>query len=467
MLPMAWVSSVRTLAVWMQLGLWGLGLAACSASPVAPDRDPAAPLLPDKSDASTADEDASTGPRCEPPEFLIIQPKGTEASIRMGWRGVGHNVRLNDGVSTAVRLFDCSDDCRTCRFSGPVPVPNSAVDNQRCTLATAKKCSSDDACGSNDVCRYFLGPSVNVSMPGEIRLSAVAYFEPLETKVTNGSILDESPIQGTLDLVTGQSTISSLNIKIATALFGAKCVGDPTPFDGPLSGSCEGVAPYIGPPIACDVSGIGPDGNRSSYECPQWGGDVVPVAIQLAPLKTTDQTWQLEADSPDCGSAPGKKCFCGTCDDPPNKMCHRDIDCAGRCEPAVGTKPDACKVPGLGCYAFPDLPGCDATCFETDEERGVGRCTVRLEGSAVPTLHLDNGSCFTDDGVLGAGIRAKGMADSFDKDGVANVTMAALACMPPSNSAVVGQAFGLPGPASIELPVISTLVGGDGSWRSK
>jgi hypothetical protein len=71
-----------------------------------------------------------------------------------------------------------------------------------------------------------------------------AYFEPLVGP-------EPSPVQGVLDLLTGETDMPALNLVIQVNLGGAcvDCQGDITPRDGMRQGVCMGTT------TACDTNG--------------------------------------------------------------------------------------------------------------------------------------------------------------------------------------------------------------------
>lgn len=360
----------------------------------------------------------------------------------MGWSGLGHKIRLADGIEFGMEVFGCDDRCEECRFSGPVRTPKAGIVHQRCVGATENTCSSDEDCGSNGKCRYYLGPNFDLKITDDLALCSLAFFEPLENAIPNGERLDSAPVQGIMNLKSGKSTVTSMNMRIYSALICGECGNDPTVGDGLLGGTCSTLTRFGQP---CDVVATSPTGKRVSYECPPVGDPALGIAVQMAPLSTDSIVWTLTSDSPKCAGESGSRCWCGICDDPPDRMCRRDADCIGTCQPAPRTKPDAC-VQGI--------PYANAACSITDQERNIGSCTAQISDSIFTTP----AGCFGGDGVLDTKIAAVGDYQAFDENGVATATLAGLACMPQSASAQIGDALGLPGPASVEIPMTVTIL---------
>jgi hypothetical protein len=160
------------------------------------------------------------------------------------------------------------------------------------------------------------------------------------------------------------------------------------------------------------------------------------------------ETRLLDAASPGCSGAPGKKCFC----------------------PADGqvTQPNACiddlEVEGDGTL-------CAADGASSDE----GHCTEGPvdQSCAIETFRgcLGNGDCpapgdscvaserpcFLDNGAVGGSVTAVGEPDPPDTNGVAHPTFAALFCVGKTNAAV-NAAAGLPGLGRIALPLTTTEI---------
>jgi hypothetical protein len=438
-------------------------VAACSQSTVfSPDLDAKPPGS--RTDGGVTPPDGGEGDgsgSCTPPTHLIIEVNGSDSKLRMGWTGLGHNIKIGNGVETAVELFGCTDNCTQCRFSGPVDVPDATLNHQRCVGATHIECDSDADCTGQGTgkCRYFLGPNIDVSLSGELELCALVHFEDLASPIPNGPRSDASAVQGSVNLVTGETTLNSMNVRLYTSLLWGcgVCSNDDTLGDGQLDGICT-TKGFLDAPVArngepCDNQGTSASGQRGSYECPPHEMNYnLGVPTQIGPLSTSDFEWTLTNDSPSCGAEPGSRCWCGLCDDPADQPCRSDSDCNGTCGPVNTTKPDACVQPGSLPFLVP------AACNVNDEEHNTGTCTATLLGGP---FTAPSSACFGDDGVVNQKLRAFGDPGEFDATGTSQSTIAGLACLPNSANATIATGLGLAGPAVFELPIKTTIVGGD------
>ena len=436
-----------------------LVLSCSQSSTHPPDRFARPPVPPDDAgveDASLA-EDASV---CTPPSHLLIEVLGSESELRLGWSGFGHIIKLNDGVQTAVELFDCSEDCQRCRFTGPVPVPGGSINHKRCLGATHVECDSDEDCSGEGAgqCRYFVGPATQIAFTESIVLCALVHFEALPNPIPNGSRDDASAIQGFVDLETGASTLNSMNVRLFTNGCGS-CLNDDVVGDGNFDGTCS-IKGFLGEPIGrdgepCDTQATS-DGKPVSYECAAPLLDASSgVPTQIGPLTTGKFERTLTVDSPPCDAEDGSYCWCGECTLGPKTPCSRDSECAlGTCGPALGTKPDACEI---GMDPEATVPG---TCEIDDPERNTGTCPayLRFGDLALPATT----SCFGDGGQLGQSISALGKKGAFNEEGVSLSTIAGIACLPRSSNEGIANALGLAGPGLFEFPIRTTILrGGD------
>ncbi|MCA9582351.1 MAG: hypothetical protein KC416_11190 [Myxococcales bacterium] len=379
------------------------------------------------------------GGACVPPGHLLMRMVGDQGRILLGWSGVGHDILQFSTDSTfAVEVFDCDDECGSCRIRGPVPLsdlsfdtpPTGAVKSQRCTNDTAKTCDADDECGEGGLCRHFLSPTsgfsvginakefgfpVDFFVTGQVCTSV--YFDFLDQPLQGG---DRSPVQGTVDLREGSfELISGLVRAQSVAGLGAfgetlapgtslafgecsSCDGDTEFYDGKRDGVCRG-GPRDG--LGCDVHAVFPGGKTGSYDCAPAGLEMDPnvVSIQLGPMRTSSVEWSLDGEgSPPCGLEPDKKCWCGICKDPPGVPCHVGRECNdGVCHPAPNSRPQSAEC---------------GTCTPVDKNRGVGKCD-------------DGRSCFVGGGVIGSRIAAYG-GGATEPGVLTEVTGASLSCVP-------------------------------------
>ncbi|MCA9581800.1 MAG: hypothetical protein KC416_08385 [Myxococcales bacterium] len=478
----------------MPLALCVLGTWACSKESSASGKTDAAPPITQK-DAGTGRTDAAA---CKAPSHLILRIIGTGGDLRIGTTGLGHGLlEFSSDPSFVLETVDCSDDCSECDMRGPVPLdqlPQGAaqgglVDSRRCVNDTSKACASDGDCGEGGTCRFFLGPGnelafdtiinpakllglglgLGTGLPDQdliVQASgcSTTFFQNLEEPLESTG--QTFPVQGRLNLAEGAFNVYSANVALDAALGVAfegmeviqagcsQCVGDKSFYDGVEDGKCSG-GRNAGK--ACDVHAVYPGGYLSSYDCPPTktelnGESIEPVGVQLGPFSEKGLEWELEADSPDCGGASGKKCWCGICAEPLGRPCHVDRDCGeGGCFPSPLGRPAACDA-----------------CAITDEEHGFGVC-----GNGTP--------CFGGDGVIGSKIAAFGQPGKFE-NGSALVTVGTLSCAPgvdaelmqadggfdadagaqvPLPKLLLNLLLGLTGPMSVELQFAVTQVGGE------
>jgi hypothetical protein len=248
-----------------------------------------------------------------------------------------------------------------------------------------------------------------------LQTCTVAYFEPVAGP-------DPSPVQGVMDLQTGESDLAVLNILIALAIEDCvDCQGDPMPFDGVAGGKCGGTG------RACDINGIGTViPSSTSFDCPPSPGQST-IVLGTNGTSTSSVGWTMDATRPPCTatSATGKRCWCGVCSN--GAPCIAGKDCPdGVCGAAKGPAPSS----------FPWNVAnnmCTGTC-------NWNAATQRGTCSNEPTR-----SCYTDTDPM----VATGTAEVHDGFYIAQ--LANLVCMPSFNTGVGLSAFvdaigGFPGP---------------------
>ncbi|MCA9581898.1 MAG: hypothetical protein KC416_08885, partial [Myxococcales bacterium] len=402
--------------------------------------------------------DASKKPtQCTPPTHLVFETLPDGADIKVGWTGVSHGIGLPSGVQYATEVFDCDDACRECQFSGPVPVPGQIDPGRRCATDSTKRCANDDECGAGG-CRTYYGAGIQTkvdSPPIKLDVCAMNMFEPLDAPIANGNRMDNSPLQGTIDLVSGTLEFTSFRLRSVQYLGVCNvCNGDATAADGKAEGTCTTGLPFQ-PPPKCDANSTLGDTAKLSLDCPY----LVPLSdfpMQVAPLATRSLEWELEEGSPECGAAPGKKCWCGTCAHDSAMACHLDTDCGkdGDCIPAGAMKPSSCAKFEWGVGHKTDV------CKVKDTERNVGICEGRIPSDAA--FLRENTSCFGGEGQLGATIRVFGQAQPF-KDGETTMQLGSLTCFPKTTNETVNSTAGFPGVGALELATKVVVIGGDES----
>jgi hypothetical protein len=357
-----------------------------------------------------------TGSAAACPTYLDLELIGADSRFDPGWTGNAHGVGLPTGSQLSVKIDECDPECRRCRFHGPVrgDPATTPVITQRCLKKVSKVCAADLDCGADGPCR-FVFPPIASQLP--LNTCALAYLEP----VVNS---DPSPVQGVMDLATGESDLSVLNLLITLAFENCvDCQGDAMPFDGVAGGKCGGTG------AACDVSGIGTGiASSTSYDCPPSPG-LSTIVLGTNGTSTSSVGWTMDPTTrPLCTAttATGKHCWCGMCSD--GKPCISRKDCAdgGACGAAASPMPASLpwKVANNSCTG---------TCNWVAATQS-GKC------SNDPKL-----SCFPDTDPM----VATGLAEVHDGFYIAQ--LANLICMPSFNvgtpiSAIVDQLGGFPGP---------------------
>jgi hypothetical protein len=156
---------------------------------------------------------------------------------------------------------------------------------------------------------------------------------------------DTSPVQGVIDLATGDVTMQVLNLDFD--LGGGhgsngvcdQCIGDPVPNDGVKGGTCTTTN------LPCDKNGDAISGMpaETSYDCPAVSDGLPPFAIPAGSPSTQTTQWTMDATRPKCtgsGASLANSCWCGICSD--GTPCIENSQC-----------PDnVCGVPTVGGAQF-------------------------------------------------------------------------------------------------------------------
>jgi hypothetical protein len=370
-------------------------------------------------------------PRLEPigdapelvcPTFLDLEFDGKNSRFDPGWTGRTHGVGLPEQSRLSVKIDECDAECRRCKFRGPVrgdPVKTPVI-NQRCLNSVSRICATDADCGPDNVdgpCRFMFPPIASL----ESNTCTIAYFEP------RAADADPSPVQGFIDLKTGEADMPVLNIHLSVSVGNCQdCNGDRIPSDGIAEGRC---ATPEAP--ACDVHGPGAAVSQStSFDCPPDPG-LMTIVLGTNGTSTSSVVWTMDGTRPMCTemTARGKRCWCGVCTD--NGLpCISNKDCptGTTCGAAQGPAPlnAQWRVANNSC---PDQ--CD---FNAATQRG----TCRTNGL----------KCFPDTGTIIA------TGGSEVQEGFLVSQLANLICMPSFNTGGVGAlvdfAGGFPGPFLFE-----------------
>jgi len=445
------------------------------------------------------------------PSAISFEGNPSAARLDPGWTGLGHEAGVIDKGKITMAVTGCENStrpCGTCNLSGPISnrdANQGVANNQRCSGDTSIECTSDATCtaAGAGTCKFYFGAPLSLSAGG-----------------TSTCVINEvdGSITGTANTETGEGA-STANL-ISHVFLGLltspcpRCVGDPTPEDGVRGGTCtDGVR--VG--LACDVSGthLNPYFGSTSFDCPLPAtGAIAALPIHLA-NSTRPTTRTLSAESPNCRdtiAAPGKKCFCDTCNNLAAGPCFSNADCvavgaticggrrcrlgpnagnpctvnsecpSGACSvPGLASKPNACddtvcsplaSDPTLGeCAAGPFEQFCGphasfAGCFADAECAAFDRCAGGANDGFIPctvnsqcpggTCEIQTCSigkkrpCFLDNGNVGGGVTAVGVAD-VPVGGVSHPTLAALFCLAATGNGAVDTAAGLPGLGRLKL----------------
>jgi len=445
------------------------------------------------------------------PQTVVFALGGATDDMDLGWTGYVHDQTLPAGSRLRLNVSSCSGSfptCGECTLDGPAS--DFAFSNRRCTGDTSTTCASDDDCATaGGTCAFFL------TAPQPIYAGGVG------TCVANQIV---GPVTGTVGAETGEVALTgAFTREVYSALSFSqpcpRCVGDATPNDAILGGTCDGGARLAQP---CDIHGSLPSayGSDTSFDCPPESLTYIgSVVTSLLNLTTGTQIRSLTASSPDCRYVghTNFKCFCDTCDNAAATPCSSNADCIAVGATICGGKrcllgPNngaACantsECPGGAC----DRPGqatapnqCDdAICHPTAGDQGecsggpfgqfcgptatLIECNVDSDCASYPGNTCSIGKyrgCFTDNGVIdthcfggansGAGcsaasecpdsfcgggtVTATGTADP-PLGGVASPVLGAFSCQGISASGAVNSIAGYPGLARLIAPATMSL----------
>ena len=417
------------------------------------------------------------------PSIVAFDPAANQSSADTGWTGIAHDRPIYGNV---LRLgLDCGPDiqpCGTCPVTGLLPEAEGMY--QRCANDTSIVCTEATEvadCGAVDTCAVFLTVPQAVAVGGVAACYTHALTSPPtgSVHVENGALSVDLAYQSVLYL--GNGSIEAC----------PKCVDDPVANDGTRGGTCTS-GTRTG--LTCD--GHGPPAplyeelGTSSFDCPQVPGFIISTR-EHGPLtfSTGTQSRTLGPTSPNCGSAaPGKKCFCQTCNNPAEEACDEDSDCpdppgpfgpqcgGNRCVsgPNDGTPcSTASECPTGECKRAgePSRPNAcldDTTtpddCTDTAPlGDGKGRCAIgpvdqycsnHPNRGCIGDADCDGGPgacamqsrpCFTTSGTSGDVLSVSGVATPPDA-GISEPTeLGMLACLEAAESVAVNNVIGLPG----------------------
>jgi hypothetical protein len=330
-----------------------------------------------------------------------------------GWTGAAYGDGPPAGSFVSSRVVECDDECRRCRFEGPVRGPQPIV-NQRCIGDLKTVCASDAECQVDGMdfgpCRFMFPPFAGL----DAAVCSVITFEP----TPDGG----PPFSGVADLLTGELDFDVLSIKALIALGTcASCLGDPMHGDGMPEGMCEGDQ------ATCDVAGVLSEPPIfTSYDCaPGDYRNSFELVIPADGASTTPKFWTLDDSRPNCTVSPFQAlhCWCGVCEDSA-LPCFSDAQCgAGSSCGWPG------PIPGMPQYRVaPD--SCTTPC-EWNEETQSGSC-LRGDGRRV--------GCLPRSGTIAV------RGGTVLREGYNVTTIGLLTCMPSSGDPTLDTIAGFPGP---------------------
>jgi hypothetical protein len=356
------------------------------------------------------------------PTYLDLDLDGRNSRFDPGWTGTAHGVGLPQGSRTSVKIDQCDAECRRCTFHGPVRGTSDTVISQRCLHdVSLPPCETDEQCmsGGEDrgPCRFMFPP---IAAPMAMTTAcSLAYFEP-----PDGG--DAPPVQGVIDLKTGESDLRVLNMLLKVGFDSCStCDGDRTPSDGVADGRCGGGDK------PCDVHGISSFG-ETSFDCPPGFSLSSTIALGSTGTSTSSVQWTMDPATRPLCTAPDhttQHCWCGLCIDGTPCMSNKDCAPGTTCGAATPPPPNngfRWEVANNQCMT-------GSTCI-WDAATQTGRC------SNTPTQ-----PCYPDEG----SIIATGFAEVHDEFYIAQ--LANLVCMRSfydgtDFSAVVDRFAGFPGP---------------------
>ena len=436
------------------------------------------------------------GCTCACPSTIEFSPDASNAATRFdyGWTGIRIDERPDSG-GTVTFTTSCpasTRPCGTCTLGGPVANPHAdtgQLDDRRCVNDTSVRCTSNAGCaGVGGTCEFFFGTVQPIGIGG-VTLCGLTQF--------NG------PVTGTANVETG-SLAPTMNL--STRIYGGitidtpcpRCLGDATPNDGVLGGTCNGGARNG---LGCDANGSVPnfpDAGTTSLDCPPSAAFLLTSTAMTVNGVSGTATRTLTAASPDCGAGgvyAAKKCACETCNNAAGQLCTSNADCpisggnpgvcggtrclgganngtpctaTSQCPSGVCTRLGEPTKPNA-CQDDTNIPGFDPHCTDTAPiGDGVGECLVGPVdeyctnhpqrgcttdadcGGTPGSCAFQQRRCFLDNGNIGGAITASG-APSAPVGDVWTPTVAAVPCLAPSTLPALNNVSGLPGPGRVLL----------------
>lgn len=368
------------------------------------------------------------------PTHIRTERISSLVDISFGWTGQGHGADPVDGMVLSYELFDCDDDCRRCRFQGPVPnLPGTPNDPRRCLNDWPTQCESDADCDDAEgACQFTFQPPVQRTTTWQ------AAYAPRLTEEQQARFGTDSDYgaQGVVDLTSGDLDFEVLNTRVTLGPgFAETCDGDATPDDGIRDGTCAD----SGDP--CDIATLSANG-ALSFDC-DWTPNPIDFALPAHGLTSGGVLWTMNDTRPECTfpGVEGVRCWCGVCSNDETQPCQLDSQCDGGTCGNPGTKDDPIVTLPNAC-----APG--ETCDWSPSDV-FGTC-MGQSGAVVP--------CFPAQGAWSVSGSTSVQTDFFTS------TVALLSCLPqvdpdrliildPVNDVSLDEAFGFPGPIVQVLPL--------------
>lgn len=458
-------------------GRWALGLALIAGLLSGCPQDQGPEPEPEAEDAGDPDPvDAGEGGFC-PSEILFSSL--TDGIAHVGWSGFTHNVGPADGAYFWAEVVACDDDCRNCRFEGPIN--RGAVNLLRCESDSSVQCEVDGDGTPTTVCPNYKclphlgGPGVDLCMnnfapcgsdadctPGQCKIfwggNSASNIAVSSYGLVFGAPDENPPVQGTIDLFNGTVTFQRLGFQITSSTdripgFPPVCLGDTVRGDGVKDGVCspspynEGT-PGTGLPGGvtwtqhldepCDAhsgSGLPNRAGIYSLDCGVHFSTTVGFDMSSNGNGTAVQAiWSLDEDEQPLCPLPGgqfEPCWCGVCEGTA-QPCHSHDDC-------IGTLCTADVIPPA---QIPQNNACVTPCvWDTDTFAGSCQRPVGLTP--------DGGVILAEFGCMPRGTDAEVIARGFSErlsDRSFSIQTGVLGCAAPGGNPVTNSQLGLPGP---------------------
>lgn len=387
------------------------------------------------------------------------------ALTHVGSTGGAHNASFPEGEVFLADVTQCDDECRNCRFEGPVD-EDLPWKHERCLADTAIECGDGTACPNYECQPVTVAPDTVVNLcannlqpcgtSADCEESACLYmvgatqastaspscFATVFARQADGS----PPFEGVIDLFTGQINFQNWNLLVASANraggYCETCEGDDIRGDGVKNGTCSNdntlqpkrsaILGDIEPDRPCDVHGAASFSElagRYSNDCS------VPLAVVFGlPVENYSSSaarrWTLEeGDQPVCGEN-GELCWCGVCEGT-TEACHSQSDCSqGAC---VASFDQAAGVATRNNLCIDECSWSNQTL--------TGSCTAVIGGTPEAPVIAQNWPCFPSSGE----ISVSGDTEILSERSY-SIRVSDLSCTDQGAFAATNGALGLPGP---------------------